>query len=51
MQQGHMGAGEVTLLFLTFECYQFYLERTQAGSVSNPFGERGGGHDPYILYV
>jgi len=55
MQQGHMGGGEVTLLFLTFECISCIWRGPKFAQFLTLIGKRGGGVicscDRYILYV
>lgn len=53
MQQGHMGEGEVTLLFLTFECTSCIWRGPKFTQFLTLVGKGGGGmhhsFDPYIM--
>lgn len=55
MQQGHMGGGEVTLLFLTFECISCIWRGPKFAQFLTLIGKWGGALkcscDQYILYV
>lgn len=54
MQQGHMGEGEVTLLFLTFECVSYIWRGPKFVQFLTLVGKLGGGlkhsFDQHILW-